>query len=144
MEFPNDENGSVLQSMQDAGMDLNREYNVEFWHVFKEETSAQEMERRVSAMGIQVEVFDNSELDESDLFDEDDDDSESEDGEGGSFDGDDDEMELNEGFDVLCIVPMIPTHAGITEMEQKLGKIAESCGGDADGWGVLNADEAEE
>ncbi|RLS56486.1 MAG: ribonuclease E inhibitor RraB [Planctomycetota bacterium] len=140
MEFPNDENGSVLQSMQDAGMDLNREYNVEFWHVFKEETSAQEMERRVSALGIQTEVFDNSELDESDLFDDDEDG----DDDGESFEGDDEEMELNEGFDVLCIVPMIPTHAGITEMEQKLGKIAESCGGEADGWGVLNADESEE
>ena len=41
------------------------------------------------------------------------------------------------GWDVRCIVSMVPTHAAITETELKLGQIAEQCGGEADGWGVL-------
>lgn len=48
-----------------------------------------------------------------------------------------DENDEVEGWDVRCVVPMVPTHRSITETELTLGHIAEECGGKADGWGVL-------
>jgi Regulator of ribonuclease activity B len=41
------------------------------------------------------------------------------------------------GWDVQCIVSMVPTHAAITQMERKLAEIADECGGHPQGWGVL-------
>lgn len=50
------------------------------------------------------------------------------------------EIEENEeegDWDVRCVISMVPTHAAITETELRLGRIAEECGGKADGWGVM-------
>src|SRR5262245_56593301 len=43
----------------------------------------------------------------------------------------------SDAWDVQCIVPMVPTHAAITEMERKLAEVADECGGHPQGWGVL-------
>jgi hypothetical protein len=40
-------------------------------------------------------------------------------------------------WQVRVVVRMAPTHAGITRVERELGGLADSCGGCADGWGVL-------
>jgi hypothetical protein len=40
-------------------------------------------------------------------------------------------------WQVRVVVRMVPTHAGVTRMEREFGAAAESCGGRADGWGVL-------
>lgn len=125
MEYPDDDNGSVLQSMKDAGMDMGREYPIEFWHVFSDEASAQAMLQDAEAIGVQGELFDNSEELEDD-------------------DSDDEDMEPGEGFDVLCIVPMVPTHESVTAMESKLASLAERHGGNADGWGVYNEEAIED
>ncbi len=34
-------------------------------------------------------------------------------------------------------IRMTPTHAGVTRVERELAGLADSCGGCADGWGVL-------
>lgn len=49
------------------------------------------------------------------------------------------EIEENDdgGWDVVCIIALIPTHAGITKLELALKKIAEENGGSAEGWGVM-------
>ena len=121
MSFPNDANGAVLQSMVDAGMDLTQEHEIEFCHLFPDEDSALEMEKRMSDMNIDCDLYNNAELMED--FEED------------EF-GDVDES-LAEGFDCICLVTMVPTHAEITRMELELGNIARECGGEPDGWGVM-------
>jgi hypothetical protein len=121
MRFPNDANGAVLQSMVDAGMDLTQEHEIEFCHLFPDEDSALEMERRMSDMNIDVDLYNNAELMEGAEADE--------------F-GEIDES-MGEGFDVICLVTMVPTHAEITRMELELGEIARECGGEPDGWGVM-------
>ena len=122
MPFPNDANGAVLQSMVDAGMDLTQEHEIEFCHLFPDEESALEMDKRMSDMNIDVELYNNAELleeaDEEDEFGEIDD-------------------AIGEGFDVVCLVTMVPTHEEITRMELELGDIARACGGEPDGWGVM-------
>jgi hypothetical protein len=43
MNFPNDETGQVLAEMQQAGIDLNASHNVVFFHLFEQESKANEM-----------------------------------------------------------------------------------------------------
>ena|SRR5688572_12403927 len=45
------------------------------------------------------------------------------------------DLEEGAGWEVQCRQRMIPTHAAITETEQRLAAVAEACGGYADGWG---------
>jgi len=40
-------------------------------------------------------------------------------------------------WEVRVVVRMVPTYAGITRTEEELAGIADSCGGCADGWGIL-------
>ncbi len=40
-------------------------------------------------------------------------------------------------WQVRVVVCMAPTHAGVTRVERELAALAESCGGLADGWGIL-------
>jgi len=46
--------------------------------------------------------------------------------------------ELGSGWEVQCIVRMIPTHAAITATELRLGAVAKEAGGHADGWGSMS------
>ena len=41
-------------------------------------------------------------------------------------------------WEVQCRQRMIPTHAAITEMEERLGDVAKRFGGHSDGWGSLS------
>ena len=125
MKYPNDANGAVLQSMVDAGMDLSQEHEIEFCHLFPDEDSALEMEQRMSNMNIDVDIYNNAEL--------------MEDAEEDEF-GEIDES-LGEGFDVICLVAMVPTYEEVCRVELELGDIARECGGEPDGWGVMQSDE---
>lgn len=40
-------------------------------------------------------------------------------------------------WQVRVTVRMVPTYAGVNRIERELAAAAESCGGQADGWGVL-------
>jgi|GEM_PF-1698995 len=48
----------------------------------------------------------------------------------GPEDAEDDEWE------VQCRVRLVPTHEAIGELEAKLERVAEACGGYSDGWGL--------
>lgn len=43
MSFPNDETGQVLAEMQQAGIDLSEVHDVVFFHLFEQESQAQQM-----------------------------------------------------------------------------------------------------
>ena len=59
--FPNDENGQVLQSMFDRGVKLDREYEIDFFHLFKGEDDAVKMAYEVeqSYKNIKVAIYTN-------------------------------------------------------------------------------------
>ena len=61
MEFPNDANGDVLRKMHESGMDFSKSYDIEFFHLFKDEKGARAMARDVSARGDRAEVDSNEE-----------------------------------------------------------------------------------
>jgi hypothetical protein len=43
MQYPKDKNGLVLKNMLDKGINLERTYEIDFFHFFKEEESAVRM-----------------------------------------------------------------------------------------------------
>jgi hypothetical protein len=43
MNFPDDENGALLQEMADAGIDLSKTHEVDFFHLFEKQPQAQKM-----------------------------------------------------------------------------------------------------
>jgi hypothetical protein len=55
-EFPNDENGFVLKKMKSSGIDLTKEYLVDFCHLFNDAQSAHNMANEVVAKYLDVEV----------------------------------------------------------------------------------------
>lgn len=61
MQYPNDENGQVLQSMFERGVNLNREYEIDFFHLFNDEESAVKMAYEVdhSYENIKVKIYTN-------------------------------------------------------------------------------------
>ncbi len=47
MNFPTDETGQVLAEMQQAGIDLSVTHNVVFFHLFEQESQAQDMAKYI-------------------------------------------------------------------------------------------------
>lgn len=43
MNFPDDENGRLLQEMTEAGIDLNQPHQVDFFHLFEKKPDAENM-----------------------------------------------------------------------------------------------------
>ena len=56
MQYPNDKNGRVLQSMFDKGVNLERAYQIDFFHFFKDESSAANMAQAVEAQFSDIKV----------------------------------------------------------------------------------------
>ena len=108
MDFPSDENGDVLRRMAAGGDDLTRARIIEFMHVMPREAAARQMAASAQRLGFTVTV---DQLD-------------------------DDEGRMTSDWDVTCSLEMVPTHASITETEQRLAKLAKSF----DGWGCFRVD----
>lgn len=58
-EFPNDDNGAVLQTLFDAGIDLTVEHDIEFMHVLPDEKAADAMQRHLRQLGLNGDVVEN-------------------------------------------------------------------------------------
>ena len=56
MNFPNDETGSVLAEMQEAGIDLSAPVKVVFFQLFEDKANAQAMADHIKADGLANEV----------------------------------------------------------------------------------------
>ena len=50
IQYPDDENGKVLKNMSNRGINLDREYEIDFFHFFKNEKSAVDMVREINMM----------------------------------------------------------------------------------------------
>lgn len=56
MTFPEDENGSLLQEMNDAGIDLSKPHAVDFFHLFEKKPQAEQMAEVVAQKHPEAEV----------------------------------------------------------------------------------------
>ncbi|MFQ6371808.1 ribonuclease E inhibitor RraB [Shewanella sp. YIC-542] len=64
MQFPDDDNGQMLQAMQDAGMDLSQALVVDFFLVFAEQRDAESaLEDLTAAAEHEVELNFNEDID---------------------------------------------------------------------------------
>ncbi|TRX55894.1 ribonuclease E inhibitor RraB [Thalassomonas sp. M1454] len=56
MNFPNDENGSVLNEMHQAGVDLTKVTTVKFFQLFEDEKNARAMAEHLETEKIAIDV----------------------------------------------------------------------------------------
>ena len=118
IDFPADENGDVLRSMQRDGDDLSVARDIDFSQLFNDEDSAKAFCVIFAEKGYEVD-YGPWEIDHDNVTD------------------------LNFGkWNVQVIHHMVPDHAAITAFEAELQEVAEPLGGRNDGWGCFQVDEA--
>ena len=109
--FPDDEDGAVLASLAEAGVDLSKPVEVEFLIDAPDEASAGQIAAAVRAAGHECQVeFDDGE------------------------DLDDDE---GPAWVVYVGMEIVPEHAQIVALQRLFTQLAEPHGGACDGWGAL-------
>jgi hypothetical protein len=110
--LPNDENGQVLRSLAEQGVDLTVERRVDFAHLFPDEPRARAFAQRAGALGFEVNVYEpDAETQEDGITD----------------------------WDAVCSQAMAPSYENISRTEAQLAAIAREFGGHEDGWGFLDA-----
>ena len=112
--FPDDEDGAVLASLSDAGVDLSKPIEVEFVVDAPDEQAATAIAAAVRGAGYDCQVqYDEGE------------------------DGDDEEDDLGPSWAVYVPMEMVAEHARIVALQRTFTQLAEPHGGACDGWGVL-------
>jgi hypothetical protein len=120
--FPDDDDGQVLASLADCGVDLTLPRLIEFAIALPDEESATAIEKALIEQGFDAESwFDAGEPDP----DDDDDDEE---------DNEWDDEEFGPSWTVYAKIRMVPTYADIVRIQHELTEIAQPFGGFSDGW----------
>ena len=115
--FPDDEDGAVLASLAEAGVDLSKPMEVEFVVDAPDEQAAAAVAAAVRDAGYDCQV----EYDEGE-----------EDGEEGGGDED-----FGPSWAVYVTMEMVADHARIVALQRTFTQLAEPHGGACDGWGAL-------
>jgi hypothetical protein len=126
--FPDDDDGAVLRSLAEAGVDLSKPLEIEFHVAVLDEESGKMVAAAVQAGGYKCEL----------VFDE----GEPEDGvadAGGASHEDQDvgDEEFGPMWTVCVMVEMVPEHQRIVDIQVELDRLSDPHGGGSDGWGVL-------
>ncbi|HTM80963.1 ribonuclease E inhibitor RraB [Asticcacaulis sp.] len=117
IDFPADENGDVLRSMQADGDDLSVARDIDFSLLFPDEESAKTFCVIFAEKGYEVD-YGPWEIDHDNVTD------------------------LNFGkWNVQVVHHMAPDHAAITAFEGELQDAATPLGGRNDGWGCFQVNE---
>jgi len=117
--FPDDEDGAVLASLAEAGVDLSKPIELEFVIDAPDEAAANQVAEAVRAAGHSCQVeYDEGEADED-----------------GDVDPDDEEF--GPSWTVYVPIEMVAEHARIVQLQQMFTQLAEPHGGSCDGWGAM-------
>ena len=117
--FPDDEDGAVLASLAEAGVDLSQQLELEFVIDAPHEAAANKIAEAVRAGGHACQVeYDEGEPDED-----------------GEVDADDEEFVPS--WAIYVGIEMVPEHARIVQLQQMFTQLAEPHGGACDGWGAM-------
>jgi hypothetical protein len=117
--FPDDEDGAVLASLAEAGVDLSKPIELEFVIDAPGEAAANQIAAAVRAAGHECQVeYDEGEPDEGDEADS----------------GDE---ELGPSWAVYVSLEAVAEHARIVQLQQMFTQLAEPHGGACDGWGAM-------
>jgi hypothetical protein len=117
-DFPNDEDGSVLNILAKQGLDMNASIEIEFAVYAPNEKCADLIATAMNKSGFEAEVdFDEGELDEGEEMTE-------------------ENKEFWPSWSVYYVVSMIPSYDEIVAIQKNLDGIAKPLGGYSDGWVV--------
>ena len=126
--FPDDDDGAVLKSLAEAGVDLSKPIEIEFHVAVPGEEAGTKVAAAIKAGGYACElVFDEGEPED------------------GVTEGDEpaheDEQPGDDEFGpmwtVYVTVEIVPEHKRIVDIQAELDGFAKPHGGASDGWGVL-------
>ena len=116
IEIPDDEDGAVLQTLLDAGVDLTRPLQIEFSIDVPDESAANAVAEAIRAADYDCEIdHDEGEPDED-----------------GDADPDDDEF--GPSWTIYVPIEMVPEHRRIVDLQAQLNELAAPHGGECDGW----------
>lgn len=107
-KFPNDDNGDVLWQMHEDGDDLSEVHEIEYTLVFTEQEKAEQCALHLLHEEQRISLYQ-----------------------------DDNEETGSIEWILVVYIHMEPEHEDIVDLEQWLGKIAESFAGEYDGWGCM-------
>ena len=112
--FPDDEDGAVLASLAEAGVDLSKPIEVEFVVDAPDEQAAAAVAAAVREAGYDCQVeYDEGEED------------------------DDEEDDFGPSWAVYVPMEIVAEHAHIVALQRTFTQLAEPHGGACDGWGAL-------
>ncbi|MFT4515830.1 MAG: hypothetical protein ACI89X_003936 [Planctomycetota bacterium] len=126
--FPDDDDGDVLKSLAEAGVDLSKSLEIEFHVAVPDEESGKKVAAAVQAGGYKCElVFDEGEPE----------DGEAEEGGESHEDQDVGSDEFGPMWTVHVPIDLVPEHQRIVEIQAELEGFSKPHGGGSDGWGVV-------
>lgn len=119
MNFPNDDDGALLQMLFEHGVDLSAPLELEFGLLCSDEAAALKVEKELQETGYKARaIYDEGELEEGEAM-----------------------TEANEEFwpswAVIVYITMIPHYDDIVKTQTQLDILAKPFGGEADGWGAV-------
>ena len=126
--FPDDDDGAVLKSLAEAGVDLSKPLELEFHVAVPDEESGKMVAAAVQAGGYKCElVFDEGEPEDGEI-----------EADGASHEDQDmGDEEFGPMWTVYVMVEMVPEYQRIVDLQVELEGLSKPHGGGSDGWGVL-------
>ena len=107
--FPDDDDGNVLQNLQNKGVDLNIPREIEFYCYAKNQEVALNISEAVNSIGYKTDVYFDDEISES-----------------------------SKQYSVYCAKNMVPTYHDIVNSQIELNQLLKGFDTKCDGWGTLS------
>ncbi|HEX7763989.1 MAG TPA: ribonuclease E inhibitor RraB [Cellvibrio sp.] len=119
MEFPNDDDGGLLQMLHEHGIDLTAPMDLEFGVHCPDEATALQIEAVLQAAGYKAHaLYDEGDLEEGEAMT-------AENEESWPF------------WAVVVFINMVPEYHEIQRIQAHLNELAGPLGGKSDGWGAV-------
>lgn len=119
MNFPNDDDGALLQMLAENGVNLSAPMDLEFGVHCPDETSALQIEQVLQAAGYKAHaLYDEGDLDEGEAMT-------------------DENEESWPYWAVVAFINMVPAYDEIVRIQAHLQELSHSLGGESDGWGAV-------
>lgn len=119
MNFPNDDDGGLLQMLHEHGIDLTQPMDLEFGVQCPSEAVALQIEAVLQAAGFKAHaLYDEGDLEEGEPMT-------------------DDNQESWPYWAVVAYINMVPEYDKIQAIQAQLHTLASPLGGESDGWGAV-------
>lgn len=130
--FPDDDDGAVLESLREAGVDLSKPLEIDFQIAVVDEASGQQIVDAVRAAGYPADlVYDDGGTEDGVAEDGDE-----------AHEDEDQATEEDDGCDdpswtIYVIMEIVPDYQRVVDIQAKLDELAQPFGGEVDGWGAM-------